>query len=102
VARFSTPRESTIVRAILKALGQVPGLVARKRWGTALGKAGDPDLYGSFNGKHFELEVKRPGEEPTPLQWARLAEWQEAGATIGVVHNRAEALEALGIRKTVS
>lgn len=95
MARLTASRESSIVRAILKALNQVPGVVARKRWGTALGVAGDPDIYGAIAGRHFEMEVKRPGNEPTPLQWTRLATWRRAGAIAGVVHNAREALELI-------
>jgi hypothetical protein len=95
MARPAPARESSLVRAIVKALRQIPGLVVRKRWGTALGTAGDPDLYGVVAGRHFELEVKRPGNIPTPLQTARLKEWRCAGAIAGVVHNAHEALELL-------
>ena len=42
------------------AFRERPGVVVRKRHGTAMGVAGDPDLYGSIHGRHFEIEVKRP------------------------------------------
>ncbi|MBI1955898.1 MAG: hypothetical protein HYS38_05845 [Acidobacteria bacterium] len=72
--------------------GDIPGCVVRKRHGTAWGVSGDPDLYGSINGHHFEIEVKRRGQEPTPLQHARLAEWRRGGALVGVAHSVEEAL----------
>lgn len=95
MARTKGGRESALVRQILRELEKTPGVAVRKRHGTAMGKAGDPDLSGCYRGRHFELEVKRPGNEPTPLQWARLEEWRQAGALTGVVHNANEARACL-------
>ena len=94
--RNDRPRESAIVARIMASLRQIPGCVVRKRHGTAWGVAGDPDLYGSVNGQHFEIEVKRPGENPTRLQEQRLAEWWDAGALAGVAHSVDEALSIIG------
>lgn len=92
------PRESTIVDRILKYLNGLPGCIARKRHGSAYGLKGEPDIYGVISVQrytyndvdgeyleaptplHFEVEVKRPGKEPTTLQAQRLAQW----STIGV------------------
>ncbi|MCL5742981.1 MAG: VRR-NUC domain-containing protein [Acidobacteria bacterium] len=90
------PLEKHIVDSIVKYLRTVPGCSVRKRHGTAFGVAGDPDLYGTLNGRHFELEVKQHGNPPTPLQDKRLEEWRAAGAVVGVVHSLSEAREALG------
>jgi len=89
-------RESALVAGIITALREIPGCVVRKRHGTVWGVAGDPDLYGSINGRHFEIEVKRQGQEPTSLQQARLAEWRRGGALVGVAHSVDEALSILG------
>lgn len=85
-----TARETNIVKTIVEGLrkhaahrGQA--IVVRKRHGSVMGHAGDPDIYGILDGRHFELEVKRPGEEPTPLQRYRLEEWRGAGAIAGWV-----------------
>jgi hypothetical protein len=94
------PLESKIKAAIMKELEKVPGLVVRKRHGTVFGKTGDPDLYGSYHGQHFELEVKRPGEKCTPLQTQRLAEWAKGGALTGVVNGVNDALAALGFMRS--
>ena len=66
----------------------------RKRHGSPLTVKGDPDLYGClpldhphWPGRHFEIEVKRPGEHPTPLQLTRLEEWKMAGALTGVARS---------------
>jgi hypothetical protein len=77
-----------------------PGVVVRKRHGTAMGVAGDADLYGTVRGRHFEIEVKRPNGSPsqlTKLQTQRLMEWKMAGALVGVARSVKEALQILGI-----
>ncbi len=81
---------------IVRRIRAIPGAVVRKRHGTAFGMAGDPDLYGCINGRHFEIEVKRPGERPTPLQEARITAWDAAGAMCGVAHSADEAMRILG------
>jgi hypothetical protein len=90
----SATRESVIVTAILKALKSVPELVVRKRWGTTMVVAGDPDLTGCYRGRHFELEVKAPGGRLSRIQEVRLKEWRQGGA---VVHCPGEALSTLGV-----
>lgn len=77
-----------------------PAVVVRKRHGTAMGVGGDPDLYGSVRGRHFEIEVKRPNDpysQLTKLQAQRLLEWKLAGAITGVARSSAEALQILGL-----
>ncbi len=92
-------REAALVGAIVHALRAAPGLVVRKRHGTAWGFAGDPDLTGCYLGRHFELEVKTPAGTLTRLQEARLAEWSRAGAITAVVRSVGEALAVLGIEE---
>jgi len=87
--------EIAIVKAILAYLNGLPGCVVRKRWSAGYGVAGDPDITGCIRGRHFELEVKRPGQQPTPLQARRLAEWRNAGAITAVVTSVEETREAL-------
>ncbi len=91
--------EKAIVTRIVAALRRIPGVVVRKRHGTAMGMAGDPDLYGTINGKHFEIEVKRPNDPSsrlTELQTQRLIEWKHGGAITGVARTVDEALAILG------
>lgn len=95
--RRDAPRESTIVAAIIRALKPVSGLVVRKRWTGGMAAAGDPDLTGCYQGRHFEIEVKAPGGRLTRLQQTRLTEWRAAGAITGVVHSVAEALALLNV-----
>jgi hypothetical protein len=93
------PREAPVVRGIVERLKKEPQCMVRKRHGTAFCYAGDADLYGCFRGRHFEIEVKRPGKEPTDLQRARLEDWRAAGALAGWATSVAEALAVLGIDK---
>lgn len=95
--RRDTPRESAIVAAIIRVLKPVNGLVVRKRWTGGMAAAGDPDLTGCYQGRHFEIEVKTPGGRLTQLQKIRLLEWQQAGAITGVVYSAAEALALLNV-----
>ena len=81
-------REAAVVRAIMAWLKSQPGVLVRKLHGSEFAVAGDPDLYGSWRGKFFTFEVKRPGGPgPTPLQKLRLEEWRKAGAVVGVVRS---------------
>jgi hypothetical protein len=89
--------EKSVVGSIVKALRTRPGVVVRKRHGTAMGVAGDPDLYGTIGGRHFEIEVKRPGSRLTELQAQRLREWARAGAVTGVARTVEDALRILGL-----
>mgnify|MGYP006883553392 CR=1 FL=1 len=89
------PRESAIVRAILGRLNKLAGCVARKRHGDVYAVAGDPDIYGCYHGRHFELEVKQPGMRPTALQAHRLSQWDAAGARAALVSSVDEAIEVV-------
>ena len=95
--------EKSLVNSIMARLRKVPGIVVRKRHGTAMGVAGDPDLYGSYRGKHFEIEVKRandPRAQLTKLQAERGREWSiEGNAMWGVARSPEEALAILGLPK---
>jgi hypothetical protein len=64
-----------------------PALAFRKRHGSAMQTAGDPDLYGVWHGIPFEFELKRPGHTLTLLQASRLQEWAQAGAVTAVVRS---------------
>ena len=95
--------EKSQVNRIMAKLRTVRGIVVRKRHGTAMGVAGDPDLYGSYRGRHFEIEVKRPNDPRavlTKLQAERLREWNVDGkAIVGVARTSEEALAILGLLK---
>jgi hypothetical protein len=91
--------EKSVVGRIMGELKDRPCVVVRKRHGTAMGVAGDPDLYGTVGGRHFEIEVKRPNDPSsrlTKLQAQRLQEWKMAGAIVGVARSVEDALQILG------
>ncbi len=98
--RMQPVLEKAVVACIMRALKTHPGIVVRKRHGTAMGVAGDPDLYGTIRGRHFEIEVKRPGDrnsQLTRLQAERLLQWKMAGAITGVARSVPDALKILAL-----
>jgi hypothetical protein len=83
--------EARLVRQIIKHLEEVfPTAQIRKRHGGPYATAGDPDIYLCVAGRHLEIEVKMPGENPTSLQNQRLVQWGRAGALTVVVHTVSE------------
>ena len=91
------PLESSVVKSILKWLNDQPECYAVKTRGDNR-QAGWPDIIGSWQGRFFAFEVKRPGSNKvTALQQATLAKWQRAGAITGVVHSVDEVKKLLGV-----
>lgn len=88
-------KEATIVAAIMRYLKTLPNCRAEKTHGGSFGNAGKPDITGCINGRRFEIEVKRPGNKPTPLQLKTLEEWRQAGALAGVAYNVDDVKEIL-------
>jgi len=76
--------ERQIQQAIVKAITDSGGKVY-KLHGSAFSVVGAPDLIGSAFGFPVALEVKRPGEKPTPKQVYELNEWARRGWLTGVV-----------------
>lgn len=72
--------ETQLTKKILDYLNALPNCKATKRHTGWYGRVGEPDITGCKDGKHFEIEVKRPGEVPTAIQEKRLLEWDDAGA----------------------
>ena len=89
-------KESSLKRSVLSFLVRCyPSAVVRKRHGTVFTVAGDPDVFFLLDGRHFEVELKKPGESPTPLQAYRLQQWSAAGAITGCVHSVQELAELI-------
>jgi len=79
--------EKTRQKNILKYLNAVPGCIAEPRTQTGYGKKGGADIFGCYNGRHFELEVKQPGAKMTLLQKQWLQRWHQVGAIAGCVYD---------------
>lgn len=54
---------------------------------------GMTDLLGCVEGYYCALEIKRPGKEPTPIQYERMEQLREAGAIVGWFDSVEEAVE---------
>lgn len=84
------PRESDVLKAVMDYLGAQGFTVFRRNTGAMVAgkrfvrfsQPGMADLWGvdRRTGRHIEVEVKRPGEKPTPLQAAWLEAMRKAGA----------------------
>lgn len=60
--------ESEITKDVLNWLNKQADCVAFKYVAGRFGKNGVPDVFGSCMGVSFYIEMKQPGNEPTPIQ----------------------------------
>ncbi len=89
VAPQSTSKlEKDITSPVVKALNKQPGIHAWKRLSSgSSNNTGYPDITGTIMlsvgnlefGVRLEIEMKRPGKVPTPIQYARLREFRRLG-----------------------
>ena len=79
-------KETAITKKILEWLNDLPRCYAIKRHVGAYGSAGQPDITGCIDGKHFEIEVKAD-TDATEIQLLTLQKWAHAGAIVAVVYN---------------
>lgn len=78
VSRAQGPaREASLVDRIEAFLRRQPRCWVRKTHGSGY-SAGLPDLIGCLRGRFFAIEVKRTGEQPTPLQVRELERIRQA------------------------
>lgn len=89
------PRENSIVRGIMRFLNRHKFCVARKLHGDGYAITGDPDVYGCYRGRCFQIEVKQPKGRTTVAQEYRLSEWAESGAFTTVARSVEDAQELL-------
>src|SRR5260370_42590852 len=69
--------EKKEIDALLKKLG--PRRVwSLKPYMAGFGKSGAPDYLLCLTGAFWGIEVKRPGKEPTPIQYRRIKEIRDA------------------------
>lgn len=85
--------ESQLSSKIVKWMNSQPDTCARKKHMTVYGIRGDPDIYGCVFGLMFVLEIKLGKNTPTDIQEARLKQWEDAGAYVGVAWSFEEAQE---------
>jgi Holliday junction resolvase len=88
--------ERDIVNRILKWLLSEQETNAFKVHGNQF-CVGQPDILGCRRGQMFAIEVKQPGKKPTPIQKARLREWEMSGAVAGVATSLSEAKKIIDI-----
>lgn len=101
-------RETPITKSIMRDLKQRPGVFVHKNHGGRFGNSGLPDLLISFipvrtkDAKQWDgpaivigMEVKRPGENPTPLQQKTLDRMARCGMFATVARSKREAIEYL-------
>jgi hypothetical protein len=58
-------------------------------------EVGIPDILACYRGRFLGLEVKLPGEEPSPMQWKVLDEIRAAGGIARVVRTVVEVTDLL-------
>lgn len=83
-------REIRMVTQAQERLRKVGAVVVKIHGGPMQPDAND--LIGCFNGRAFMLEGKRPGEQMTPRQRVRAAQWAKAGAITGMFTSADEAV----------
>lgn len=89
-----TQPESRLQRKIQDEIRKRGGFVF-KFHGSALTMRGVPDLIVCWRGLYVGLEVKMPGEKPSPIQRHRGRQIRAAGGCAYVVRSVDEALAAL-------
>jgi hypothetical protein len=91
-------RESGI-RAQIKRHLEKLGATVRVRHTSRFSLTGDPDLFGSYRGRAFVLEVKQPNGRVRPLQYVRLREWDRSKTITGIVRSVEEAVYVVTRKK---
>ena len=84
------PLEKVIVARILDE-GRRLGFFAVKIHGGPFMLRGLPDCLFLKGGRAAWIEAKRPGEQPTKVQVARMSELRAAGCVVGVATSAGEA-----------
>lgn len=89
--------ESALTRKMVKRINDLPcPTFAHKVHGTRY-SSGEPDIDAVIRGVPVKVEVKMPGNSPTPLQADRLLKWETAGAVTGWVRTMDELDAIIGI-----
>lgn len=72
--------ENALVNGVLDLIRSMDEAWARKVHGSPFQDAGEPDIDACLRGRAVKIELKMPGAEPTPIQYASLRRWERAGA----------------------
>lgn len=83
-------RSEKLVQAEIVKWLKAQGAKVVKIHGGPFQEVGLPDLDVSLWGWTLKLEVKRPGERATPIQWYRIQEFRNVGIIAAVVSSLAE------------
>jgi len=88
-----TPLERNVQSTIIKRFNNHTRTLVRCRSADSVGHVvGDPDISGSVNGRHVEIEVKVGRNTPSDKQWFELRKWALRGACCAVVYSSRDAL----------
>lgn len=75
--------EAHLVQRVLDHLRSIEGAWARKVHGSRFQDAGEPDIDACVDGRAVKIELKMPGQEPTPVQYGSMRRWESSGALAG-------------------
>lgn len=89
-SRRGAPLEKVIVARVMDEARRL-GFFAYKMHGGPFSVRGLPDVLAIKQGRAYWMEAKRPGEEPTRVQVARMRELAAAGCSVAVVTSAADA-----------
>jgi hypothetical protein len=89
---MTRPLESDIKAGILRYLRSIPGLTVRNIQtfgipGRINSAKGTPDIVMCWKGRVVWLEVKRPGQKPSPEQETFIFSWRNSGGEAYVVYS---------------
>jgi hypothetical protein len=84
--------ESTITNKVIKKINAMDNCIVEKNHGGPFGHQ-KLDLTGAVNGLMFQLEMKAPGNKPTPKQYGTIKKWQRKGVHAGWADSVEGALE---------
>lgn len=93
-SRRGAPLEKVIVGRVMDEARRL-GYLVYKMHGGPYSVRGIPDVLAIKDGVACWMEAKRPGEEPTKIQVARMRELREAGCRTAVVTSAGEARDFL-------
>lgn len=90
----TTPLEAATTGKVIQYINGLGRAHARKVMQSGY-QRGEPDIDAVVDGRAVKIEMKRLSNKPTPLQMARLRDWQDAGALAGWCYSVDEVRELL-------